>query len=198
MVRAVILAAGASTRMGTPKATLRVARTAETFLSQLIHRFADAGLPDIVVVTGAHEAAVRRAAGRTRLPIRFAHNEGWADGQLTSLLTGLEDRPGERLEAAMIALVDTPFVTADTIRRVLHAWRTTGAPIVRPAQGDTHGHPVLFDRTVFPALRAADPQHGAKPVVHSYADRVVNVPVEDEGAFVDVDTPEDYERRTKN
>ena len=191
MVRAVILAAGASSRMGTPKAMLRLT-PAETFLARLVKRFCEAGIPDIVIVTGAHAEAVRSAVGRTRPPVRFEHNDRWRDGQLTSLLTGLRDRPGDQLEAVLVTLVDTPFVTADTIRRVLRAWRVQHAPIVRPSQGTTHGHPVLFDRSLFHELSAADPQVGAKAVVRAHAARIVNVPVEDPGAFVDIDTPEDY------
>jgi molybdenum cofactor cytidylyltransferase len=60
--------------------------------------------------------------------------------------------------------------------------------------GDRHGHPVIFDRVVFDALRAADPAAGAKEVVRARQHEILNVPVEDEGAFVDLDTPEDYRR----
>jgi molybdenum cofactor cytidylyltransferase len=60
--------------------------------------------------------------------------------------------------------------------------------------GNRHGHPVIFDRAVFDELRAADPAAGAKEVVRARCGDIVNVPVEDEGAFVDLDTPEDYER----
>lgn len=193
MVRAVILAAGASSRMGTPKATLPLTHAADTFLARLVNRFGEAGIPDIVIVTGAHAETVRGAAGRTRPPVRFEHNDRWRDGQLTSLLTGLRERQGDQLEAALVTLVDAPFVTADTIRRIVGVWRSGRAPIVRPSHGATHGHPVLFDRSLFNELRGADPKVGAKAVVRSHTAQIVNVPVDDPGAFVDIDTPEDYE-----
>jgi molybdenum cofactor cytidylyltransferase len=85
-------------------------------------------------------------------------------------------------------------VTPATIARVIQTWRDTRAPIVRPARGAEHGHPVLFDRRLFAELRAADPRRGAKPVVHAHAHELVNLPVEDEGAFLDLDTPADYDR----
>jgi CTP:molybdopterin cytidylyltransferase MocA len=193
MVRAVILAAGASSRMGTSKAALTLNQTGETFVSRLIRQFADAGLPDIVVVTGADAPSVHRGLGRTRRRVRVVHNQHWANGQLTSLLKGLEERPGDRLEAVMVTLVDIPLVTSDTIKRVLAAWRASGAPIVRPARGEQHGHPVIFDRTVFGALFSADPAVGAKAVVRAQASRIVNVAVDDPGAFRDIDTPDDYQ-----
>jgi len=63
---------------------------------------------------------------------------------------------------------------------------------VRPAHGDQHGHPVIFDRAVFDALRHADPAIGAKAVVRERHADILNVPVDDRGAFIDVDTAEEY------
>ena len=65
--------------------------------------------------------------------------------------------------------------------------------VVRLAVGVRHGHPVLFDRSLFDELRKAPLDQGARAVVHAHADRIVNVPVEDEGCLVDVDTPADYD-----
>ena len=194
MLRAVVLAAGASSRMGTPKAGLPVTSTGDTFLSQLLRTLIRAGLPDIVVVTGAAVDAVHRAAGKVRTPVRFEHNERWAQGQLTSLLAGLRTRRGDVVEAALVSLVDAPFASPDTITRVIQTWRGQRAPIVRPARGDVHGHPVIFDSALFAELHASDPRVGAKAVVRAHARQIVNVRVDDEGAFIDVDTPDEYRR----
>lgn len=193
VIRAIILAAGASSRMGRPKATLPLTDEADTFLSRLVRTASAAGLPDIVVVTGAHQREVRAAAGRLERHVRFVHNAEWARGQLSSLLTGLSAPPVAPVEAALVTLVDVPLASATTFRQVIGRWRHTRAPIVRPAQGDTHGHPVIFDRALFDELHAADLDAGAKPVVRAHADAIVNVPVDDEGAFLDVDTPEAYD-----
>lgn len=192
MVRAVVLAAGASTRMGIPKATLTLGPSGETFVGRLIRQLALAGLPDIVVVTGASPESVRGAARRVRLPVRFEHNERWSEGQLTSLVAGMRERRGDVLEAVLVTLVDIPLVSVATVTRVLNVWRSTRAPIVRPARGEAHGHPVLFDRSVFAELQAADPAIGAKAVVRAHAESIVNIPSDDDGAFRDVDTREEY------
>lgn len=192
MLRAVVLAAGASSRMGAPKAALALTASGETFLSRLIRALVAAGLPDVVIVTGAAIDPVHRAAGRVRPPVRFVHNPGWQDGQLTSLLVGLREEPGDMLEGVLLALVDAPLVEVDTIERVVAAWRRHRAPIVRPAHGEQHGHPVIFDRTLFAELRSADPKVGAKAVVRAHTSDILNVAVEDPGAFADVDTPEQY------
>jgi CTP:molybdopterin cytidylyltransferase MocA len=194
VVRGVVLAAGASSRMGRPKAGLPLSDRADSFLSRLLRRMTEAGLPDIVVVTGAAPEAVRAAAGRVRRPVRFEHNPNWSSGQLSSLLVGLQDRPGDVLEAALVTLVDAPLVSAATIKRVLETWRAQRAPIVRPARGDVHGHPVIFDRALFDELRAADLEVGAKAVVRAHAREIVNVPVDDPGAFIDIDTEDEYRR----
>ena len=193
MVRAVILAAGASSRMGTPKAGLTLRHPGDTFVGRLVQRFLEAGIPDIVIVTGAAADVVRRAAGRVRPPVRFEHNDRWQEGQLTSLRAGLRPRAGQHLESALVTLVDTPLVSADTIARVLHVWRVQRAPIVRPARGAQHGHPVIFDASVFGELQTADAGVGAKAVVRAHAEDIVNVPVDDAGAFVDIDTPDEYQ-----
>jgi molybdenum cofactor cytidylyltransferase len=102
------------------------------------------------------------------------------------------DHPG--LEAVLVTLVDVPLVSERTVRAVIGMWGETRAPIVRPARGPVHGHPVLFDRSVFEELRAANPAMGAKPVIRRHAARIVDVPVDDDGAFLDLDTWEEYER----
>ena len=192
VVRAVVLAAGASSRMGRPKAGLPLSNRSDTFLSRILRTLAMAGLPQIVVVTGSAPEAVRAAAGRVRRNVSFAHNERWATGQLTSLLAGLQDRRGDVIEAALVALVDAPLASVETIAEVVRTWRRTRAPIVRPARGDVHGHPVVFDRVVFEELRSADPRLGAKSIVRARARDIVNVPIDDAGAFIDIDTEQEY------
>ena len=119
---------------------------------------------------------------------------GWTQGQLSSLLAGLEAVEDSLLEAVLVTPVDVPLVSARTVAAVIGAWRRTRAPIVRPANGARHGHPVMFDRSVFDDLRTADPNVGAKAVFALHRDRVLNVEVDDAGAFEDIDTPGDYEK----
>jgi len=78
------------------------------------------------------------------------------------------------------------------VRAVVDHYRRTRLPIVRPTSGERHGHPLLIDRSLFDALRAADPSTGAKPIVRAHASAAGDVAVEDEGAFLDVDTEEEY------
>jgi molybdenum cofactor cytidylyltransferase len=152
----------------------------------------------VVVVVGHEGEAVQRAFALTGLPARFVENPGYATGQLSSVLAGLQvvDRPG--VVATLVTLVDVPLVSVATVRAVMEGFRQTGASIVRPTRGSEHGHPLLIARSIFELLRRADPDKGAKPVVRAHATAAGDLPIDDPGAFADIDTMEDYERELRS
>jgi CTP:molybdopterin cytidylyltransferase MocA len=190
MIPAVVLAAGKSTRMGRTKALLPLG--SGTFVSRIVETFRSAGVDDVVVVVGHDGERVADALGRMDPPPRVVLNPDYETGQLSSILAGLRaiDRPG--VSAMLMTLVDVPLVSAETVRAVLMRYRGTSAPVVRPVNGDRHGHPVLLDRSLFGLIRAADPAAGAKPIVRAHVSAPGDVEVQDEGAFTDIDTPDEY------
>jgi molybdenum cofactor cytidylyltransferase len=193
VIPAIVLAAGKSTRMGRPKATLPL-DGGDTFLSRIVRTFAAAAVEDVVVVVGHEAAGVIASFANVDVTARFVENPDYEQGQLSSLLAGLRviDRPG--VEAALLTLVDVPLVGAATVRAVVDCYRRTRAPIVRPVRGDEHGHPVLIDRSLFDAIRHADPAIGAKPIIRANVSAAGDVAVDDPGAFADFDTPGDYNK----
>jgi molybdenum cofactor cytidylyltransferase len=190
MLRAVVLAAGASRRMGRPKSGLPIYPGGPTFAAALVGTLQAAGLGEVTIVAGAHPDAVRDAVSGLAA-VRVIEHAGWMGGQLTSLVAGLDAIAGGDVEGLLVALVDSPLVRVDTVAQLVAEWRTTRAPIVRPAQGERHGHPVIFDRATFDALRRAPREIGAKAVIAAFADGIRNVPIDDPGIFADIDTPED-------
>ena len=192
MIRGIVLAAGASSRMGQAKAALPLGQTGETLIARVVRTLLGGGVPDVTVVAGAHIDAVRMAMPSHEPRARVIEHAGWQKGQLSSLHAGLAAIDGPLLEAALVTLVDVPLVQPSTVVAVIAEWRRTRAAIVRPADGDRHGHPVIFDRSVFADLRAADPDAGAKSVFAKH--RVVNVEIKDPGAYIDLDTPGDYQK----
>ena len=185
--------------MGQAKAALPLGQTGETVVSRVVRTLLAGGVPDVTVVAGAHIDAVRiampafaeaTAGRRVAIRARVIEHTGWEHGQLSSLLAGLDAIDDPLLEGALVTLVDVPLVSAATVASVIAEWRRTRAAIVRPASGDRHGHPVIFDRSVFADLRAADLAEGAKSVFTKHP--VLNVEVDDPGAFEDIDTPGDY------
>jgi molybdenum cofactor cytidylyltransferase len=105
------------------------------------------------------------------------------------------DRPG--VAGALVTLVDVPLVSAETVRAVIAHYRRSHAPVVRPTSGTRHGHPLLIDRSLFGELRAADPSTGAKPIVRAHASPEGDIAIADEGAFIDIDTADEYEQAVR-
>jgi molybdenum cofactor cytidylyltransferase len=190
---AIVLAAGDSTRMGRPKALLPDA-SGRPFVARLVRTFGAAGIDEVIVVTGASHDAIVAALDGDGLPLvpRVVRNHDPSRGQLSSLWTALDAIEHLQLDAFLMTPVDVPMVKEQTIRAVVEAWRRRHPPIARPVMGDRHGHPVLFDRTLFAELRRAPLAQGAKAVVHRHEPQLLNIDVDDEGCLTDVDTPADY------
>lgn len=198
VLQAIVLAGGSSTRMGRPKALLETP-DGRPFLVRIVETLRAAGLAPVTVVTGVHhEAVVSLLASRPELTedVRVIRNTAPERGQLSSLLAGLEAAAGPGTEGVLVTLVDVPLVSVETVLATAEAWRQRRAPVTRPAIGEAHGHPVIFDRQALDALRGASLAQGAKAVIRAYGELVHNVPVTDRGCLVDVDTPDDYRRLT--
>lgn len=200
MIVGIVLAGGASSRMGRTKALLPIGGT--TFVARIVGTLRAAGCAQVVVVTGAAHDEVAAELARHAPDARTVRNPAPERGQLSSLQVALADigdarvvsvADDERVEAAVVALCDHPLVRVETVTSLVDAWRESGADIVRPASGGRHGHPVVFAHRVFDRLRAADPDAGARAVVRATDLVRLDVEVDDPGVFVDVDTPEEYE-----
>jgi molybdenum cofactor cytidylyltransferase len=194
VIPGVILAAGLSSRMGRPKALLPVSPGGPTFVAHLSAALLFGGVADVIVVARPDDVALAAEVAGLGARVRVVLNPHADQGQLSSLLAGLNaaDRPG--VHGLLVTPVDAPLVRSDTVARLLSAFEVRGAPLVRATSGGRHGHPVIFGRAVFDALRHADPNIGAKAVVQTQASDVVDVEVDDAGVLDDIDRPEDYGR----
>ena len=134
----------------------------------------------LVVVTGRDHEALVKVMSRAHVKPLIVHNVDPARGQLSSLWVGMDAVVNADTEGILVTLVDVPMVAASTVTRVVTAWQRTRAPIVRPAIGDRHGHPVIFDSSVLDSLRGAPVDAGAKTVVRAHERDLLNVPVDDE------------------
>jgi len=183
--------------MGSAKALLPI-DDRETFLTRIVRTFRHAGVDRIVVVLGHDASTLIERLQPTGFSAELVVNAGYDAGQLSSLVTGLDAidarADANEVEGVLLMLVDAPLVAEETVRMVMERYRTTRAPIVRPVRGNEHGHPVLIDRSLFPLLRAADPAEGAKPIVRAHVSSGGDVEVNDDGAFLDIDTKQEYEK----
>jgi molybdenum cofactor cytidylyltransferase len=185
MITGVILAAGASSRMGTQKLLLPLG--GEPLVTRTVRQVGEAGFDDVLVVVGhEHERILAAIEG---LRCRHAINPDYATGMGSSFRTAVEALGDSA--AAMFALADQPFVTATEYRRVLDTYRAQSPGIVSVRYGEVSAPPHLFSREFFPELAVLE--HGARPVLERHRDRrvILQFPAE---LLLDIDTPEDYER----
>jgi molybdenum cofactor cytidylyltransferase len=186
-IAAVVLAAGRSTRMGAINKLI-----AEIGGKPLVRIATEQALASraspVIVVTGHEREKVEAAlAGLT---VRFVHNPDYADGLGTSLKAGIAAVPKEA-DGAIVCLGDMPQVDASLIDKLLAAFEPErGALVVVPSIDGRRGNPVVWSRRFFNDLMAVQGDVGARHLIASYAEAVVEVPVKGEAALTDVDTPE--------
>jgi nicotine blue oxidoreductase len=190
---AVVLAAGASRRMGAPKAGLRLGD--RTLLARVLEGLDAAGCAPIVVVAGAHAAAVRAAMPAQPMAAMVV-NDGAERGQLSSLKVGLRHLLAvvPAVTGAVVALVDHPMVASATVGLLIAAAAEGRPSIVVPTCGERRGHPIVLMRAVWDEVLATADDASTRVVVHGDPGRVREVPVGDLGILIDVDTPADLAR----
>jgi CTP:molybdopterin cytidylyltransferase MocA len=189
-VAAILLAAGEGRRIGGPKALLRI--DGETFLTRCSRLLLRPDVERLVVVLGHEAERVCAFGGLPKDALRVV-NAGYREGgMLSSILRGLDAAEAIGVEAVLIHPVDHPLVAEATVERVVAALDGGGA-IVAPSCAGRRGHPGGFARAVWPLLRDAPAEGGARAVLQSHPEQVVHV-AGDPGSTSGIDTPEDYER----
>jgi len=176
-----ILAAGESRRMGSPKALLEY--RGETFLDRLVRLFSAHCAP-VIVVVGAHAEAIR--AGATR-PCGFVTNPDWAAGQTSSMQCGLRAVPAEA-EGVLFTLVDHPAVAERTIEVLVRP----GALLRVPRYQGRRGHPVWFSAALIPEFLALPAGSAARDMVRAHAAETEFLDLDDPGIVADIDDAAAY------
>ena len=191
-VGAVVLAAGSSSRMGSPKQILQY--RGESLLRRAALAALGAGLRPVVVVTGANAELSRGEL--EGLDVREVLNTRWETGMASSIRAGVEGLVGANpnAPAAVLMLCDQPHLTSEIISGLVKAHGATGSPVVASEYGGGFGVPALFDRTLFAELARLEGAAGAKLVIKRHASEAHFIPFP--GGEVDVDTPDDFSRLT--
>jgi molybdenum cofactor cytidylyltransferase len=189
VIAGIILAAGASSRMGTPKALLDY--RGETFVGRLVRVLGTTCNP-VTVVLGYHADVLRQNVPATA---KLVINPDPSRGQLSSLQTGLAGLPAD-VDGFAFVPVDSPAVAEDTVATLARAFeqRKPSTLFVIPRQSGKRGHPVFAARSVAAEFLALSSTAEAREVVHAHVDRTEYVDVDDAGIFTDVDDPEAYRR----
>jgi molybdenum cofactor cytidylyltransferase len=189
-IGAVILAAGASTRIGMPKQLLQF--RGQTFLRRAASVALEAGCRPVVVVTGANAAACRESL--RALDALEVENQQWEFGISSSVRVGVEAlvTANPRIAAVVLMLCDQPFVTRDVIVALVKAQYETGCSIVASRYGGSYGVPALFGKAHFAELSTLKGAAGAKQVIQKHLQKVQLLPFPE--GEIDVDTPDDFAR----
>jgi CTP:molybdopterin cytidylyltransferase MocA len=184
-VAGIVLAAGAGTRYGGPKALVEV--DGDRLVDRAARLLRAGGCAPVVVVLGA---AVVDVPGADAVVV----NEAWPEGMGSSLVAGLRSSALARCSAAVVVLVDQPGLTATAVRRLLDA-HLAGAGLAAATYGGERGHPVLLGRAHWPGVvDLAVGDVGARPYLRAHEADVVAVPCDDVADGRDVDTPDELAR----
>jgi molybdenum cofactor cytidylyltransferase len=186
-IAGLILAGGASRRMGTPKTLLRIGT--ETFLDRLIGVFAPICAP-VIVVLGHDSAWVRQGLERPG-GATFTINPDPDRGMLSSLQCGLAKLPSNA-PAVIFTPVDYPSFRDTTIVRMAEAFSERHFDVVIPVYRGRKGHPVCVSRRVVQELLELPCTAQARDVIRQYGERTCFADVDDPGIVADIDTPDDY------
>jgi molybdenum cofactor cytidylyltransferase len=178
--------------MGQPKQIM--AWGSKPIVRQVVDVLADSGVAPIIVVTGyireKMEAAVAGAG-----PVSTIFNPHFADGSLMrSLQVGLRALESSNCEAVLVALGDQPQIEPDVVRAVMERWQVGDKDIVAPSFKGQRGHPILFARSLWPALVAASTALLPRDLLKTFSGKIAYLEVDTDSVLRDVDTPEDYAR----
>ena len=187
-IAAVVLAAGLSSRMGSNK--LLSDLNGQALIEATINRLSKAGIDEIIVVTGHQAAEVQTVLKNHKL--RFVHNDDFAQGLSTSVRAGIA--AAREFDAAFICLGDMPLIEAGDLNKMIAAFNAVeGRSLVAPVLGRKLGNPVLWGQEHFVDLMALTGDRGARSLVESRRDQIVEIAVTHDGILLDADTPEALE-----
>ena len=202
-IGAIILAAGGSFRLGQPKQLLTF--RGETLVQRAVRAATEGGCQPVIVVAGQLAETIRIALDNpesfrprsSNLPAEpgaaratIVENAQWQSGIGTSIRRGLEQLP-KSVQGVVLLTCDQPFVDAQIVARLIAEREKTGKPIVASHYANTHGVPVLFDRSFFDALLRLPDNSGAKSLIEAHPGEIASI--EFEAGTVDIDTPNDLD-----
>ena len=184
-----VLAAGRSTRMGAGPSKVLWSIDGAPMVARVVDALSAAALAEVVVVTGHQAEAVQAAL--TGRAARLVYNPAFAAGLSTSLRAGITALG--RVDAAVVALADMPWLRPEHVRALVAAFARRGQ-ICAPVFEGRRGNPVLWPARFFGPLTTLSGDEGARRLLAEYGAQVEGVPVSDAGVLRDVDDPIDLAR----
>jgi molybdenum cofactor cytidylyltransferase len=192
MTALIILAAGASTRLGQPKQNLLFQNS--TLLQKAIETGIASGCRPLIVVLGANAEQIHLPVENENVEILI--NGDWVEGMASSIRVAINQiENNAAVEGAIIMLCDQPYMNVELLGHLQKKQVETNKPIVACEYSEGFGVPALFDRLLFDDLRLLTGNEGAKKIIKNHPDHVATISFEK--GSIDIDTMEDYERLIK-
>ena len=185
---AIILAAGASTRMNRQKLLLPF--NGKTIIETVVENVARSVNSNIMVVLGSHREQIQEQIANYH--VQFCVNENYMDGMLSSVICGFKALPGEA-KAALIFLADQPQIPSPVTGLVIEAWQKSGKGIVIPTVNGRRGHPSLIETRYKTEIEQLDPEKGLRTLSEKFKNDVYDVECNISEILRDIDTPEEYQ-----
>lgn len=198
MLAAVILAAGESRRMGSPKALAPI--HGKTFIQHLLDATLHPRIGLTRIVLGAEAAAIQSRLGVNAELIVV--NDQWEKGQLSSIQAAIRSISSAATEGLILCPVDHPLISPELVATLIAEFDSRNKRIVLPVFHGRRGHPVVFHSNLYAELLAASPEIGARHVVWAHDNDIFEVSTEEEGVILNLNDPEDLrkaeEKQTTN
>lgn len=189
-VSAIVLAAGMSKRMGSPKQLMRLGDD-KTILHHTLNNLRGSAVSEIVLVLGFAAERVEKEISTQGL--KAVHNQDYQQGMGTSLRTGLA-AVDPQAAAALIVLADQPFVRSETINQLIVCHHESKSQIVIPTFNGFRGNPVLLDRSVFAELQGLTGDVGCRAIFGNHTENIRKLAVNDIGILLDIDSQDEYKK----
>jgi len=188
-IRAIILAAGESKRMGFPKMLLDF--NGKTMLERVIENVKSSDVNQIVVVLGAEKDKLLKLVDN--MSVSYCYNEHYKKGMLSSVKCGVETTPGD-CDAVLVFQGDQPFISAEVINKVIQGFRSSGKGLVIPVCKKRRGHPLLISRNYLEKIALLDDHEGLRSLAYLHSDDVFEVETNDPAILRDFDTYDQYKK----
>lgn len=186
-VCAIVLAAGESRRMGSPKMLLPYKGI--TIIEQVISNVLTAGVSDVLIVVGSGREEILRVI--EKYPVFHCYNDNYKSGMLSSVQCGFASLP-DHCRATLVIPGDQPMIVSNEITRVILGWKLSGKGIVMPVYNGRRGHPLIVDIKYREEVLALPGKEGLRSLAEHHPDDVLEAETDDPSVLRDIDTREDY------
>jgi len=190
---AIILAAGESKRMGSPKMLLPFAGI--TIIEKVVENVLSSNVDKTLLVLGSDAAEIRRIINS--YPVMHCYNEDYKNGMLSSVKCGISNLP-QGFRAAMIMLGDQPMIGSYVIDAIIKAYNQSGKGLVVPVCGNKRGHPLLTGNKYRKEIVDLDGPEGLKELLKRHPDDLFETEINDSSILRDIDTFEEYRNELNN